>query len=113
MLMLTVLFGAVCVVWALLARVTTFTSSLRVVLALCCTTILFAVLPINTQIGSLWILVWHLPGADAIRAIDRLQVANSLVASLALVGLGTEAFRNWRRFRASTVSKLRVSSSSW
>ena len=106
MLMLTVLFGAVCVVWALLARVTTFTSSLRVVLALCCTTILFAVLPINTQIGSLWILVWHLPGADAIRAIDRLQVANSLVASLALVGLGTEAFRNWRRFRASTVLQV-------
>ena len=40
--------------------------------------------------------MWHLPGADAIRAIDRLQVANSVVAALALVALGTEALRNWR-----------------
>jgi hypothetical protein len=106
-LMLTVLFGAVAILWALLTRATHFTSSLRVAMALCCATILFALLPINTQIGSLWIVVWHLPGADGIRAIDRLQVASSLVAAFALVALGTASLRNWRRLQTSTV--LRVS----
>jgi hypothetical protein len=105
-LMLTIVFGTVVLVWALLARVTPFTTSLRVALALCCTAILFTVLPINTQIGSLWIVLWHLPGADAIRAIDRLQVANNLVASLALVALGTEALRHWRRLQASVVLRV-------
>jgi hypothetical protein len=105
-LMLTIVFGAVAIVWSLLSRATKFTSSLRVTMALCCTTIIFALLPINTRIGSLWIVVWHLPGADAIRAIDRLQVANSLVAALALVALATEALRNWRGIHASIAIRV-------
>ncbi len=106
MLMLTVVIGAVAVVWVLLTRARPFTAALRVTLALCCTTVLFALLPINTEIGSLWIVVWHLPGADAIRAIDRLQVASSLLAALALVALGTEALRHWPRLQTSTVFRV-------
>jgi hypothetical protein len=105
-LMLTMVLGVVAIAWALLSRAVKSTTSLRVTLALCCTTILFALLPINTQIGSLWVIVWHLPGATAIRAIDRLQVAASLVAAFALVALGTEAMRNWRRLRSSAVLRV-------
>jgi hypothetical protein len=105
-LMLTIVLGFVAILWALLARVANFTASLRVTLALCSTVILFALLPINTQIGSLWVVVWHIPGATAIRAIDRLQVAGSLVAAFALVGLGTEALRHWRRLRTSIVLRV-------
>jgi hypothetical protein len=102
-LMLTVVLGAIAILWALLTRMSKFTAPLRVTLALCCTTILFAVLPINTQIGSLWVVVWHVPGATAIRAIDRIQVASSLVAAFALVALGTEVLRGWRPLRTSFV----------
>ena len=105
-LMLTVVVGALAILWALLMRATPFTTSLRVALALCCTTILFTLLPINTQIGSLWVAVWHLPGADAIRAIDRVQVTNSLLTALALVALGTEALRHWRRLQTSTTLRV-------
>lgn len=105
-LMLTVLVGVVAILGALLTGATRFTSSLRIAMALCCSTILFALLPINTQIGSLWVVVWHLPGATALRAIDRLQVASSLLAALALVALGTEALRNWRRLQVSTVLRF-------
>ena len=107
-LMLTVVFGALVILWALITRVALFTRPLRVVMALCCTAILFALLPINTQIGSLWVIVWHLPGASAIRAIDRIQVANNMVAALALVALGTEALRHWRRIQTATMLRVLV-----
>jgi hypothetical protein len=62
-------------------------------LALCVTTLVLAVLPINTRYGSLWILAFHLPGAEGIRAADRLEVVTGLVASLALVNVGTVLVR--------------------
>jgi hypothetical protein len=102
-LMLTVIAGVVAILFARLARKTKLTTSLRVALALCCTVILFAVLPIDTQIGSLWVVVWHLPGATAIRAIDRIEVGASLVAAFALVALGTEAMHRWPRLRMSAM----------
>jgi hypothetical protein len=105
-LMLTIVLGSVVILWALVSRRIHFTASLRVTLALCCTTILFALLPISTQIGSLWVIVWHLPGATAIRAIDRLQVASSLVAAFAFVALGAEALPHWRRLQSSAVLRV-------
>jgi hypothetical protein len=42
------------------------------------------VLPVKTAIGSLWMLVWPLPGASAMRAIDRIQVVTAFVADLAI-----------------------------
>jgi hypothetical protein len=105
-LMLTVVAGAVAILVALVVRKTKLTASLRVALALCFTAILFALLPIDTHIGSLWVVVWNLPGATAIRAIDRIEVAASLVAAFALVALGTEAVRHWPRLRGSPVLRI-------
>lgn len=105
-LMLTIVLGTIVILWVVLTRAARFTASLRVTLALCCSVILFVLLPINTQIGSLWVVVWHLPGATAIRAIDRLQVPANLVAAFALVGLGTEGLRHWQRLRTSLVLRV-------
>ena len=46
--------------------------------------------------------MWYLPGASAIRAIDRIQAANDLVTALALVSLATLAFRHLHSQRRST-----------
>ena len=68
-LSLTILTGAVVVVWAVATRRRSMTSTTRFTLALCVTSLLLTILPINTWVGSGWILVWHVPGATAIRAI--------------------------------------------
>lgn len=101
-LLATVIIGAAAIVWAVGRRRTCLTPMLRLTLALCCTSIVLTALPIETSAGSLWAIVWHLPGAKAIRAIARVEVANDLVCALALVGLITEAARHWSRLRRST-----------
>jgi hypothetical protein len=100
-LLLTVAVGGAVVVWRVLRHRTPFTPMLRLTLALCCSSVLLAVLPIETWKGSAWVLIWHLPGANAIRATDRIQIASDLVTALALVALATEAIRHWPRLRRS------------
>jgi hypothetical protein len=100
-LLVTVVTGGGVVAWAVITRRTRLTPMLRLTLALCCTTVLLTVLPIDTWLGSGWALVWHVPGATAIRAIDRVQVANDLVTALALVALAAQANRHWGRLRRS------------
>jgi hypothetical protein len=99
----TVVVGAVGLVWAVARHRVRLDPMVRLTLALCCASIVLAVLPIETSAGSLWSIVWHLPGATAIRAIARVEVANDLVTALALVGLITEAIRHWERLRGSTI----------
>jgi hypothetical protein len=99
----SVIVGTVAIVWALARRRIRLDPMLRLTLALGCTSIVLALLPIETSVGSLWSIVWHLPGATAIRAVDRVEVANDLVTSLALVGLITEGGRHWERLRQSTI----------
>ena len=82
------------------------TGTRRCVLALCITVVVVTVLPVDTAHGSLWELVWHLPGATAIRAIDRIQVVGDLAAALALTGLATDALANWDRLRRSTALRV-------
>ncbi len=77
------------------------TPILRLTLALCGATLILALLPLETKFGSAWVVVWHIPGATAIRAIDRIEIAGNLVAALALVLLATEALRRWHRLRES------------
>jgi hypothetical protein len=101
-LFLTVVSGGAVTFWRLLRHKTPLTLMLRVTLALCLTSVLLAVLPIDTSSGSAWILIWHLPGADAIRATDRIQIASNLVTALALIALATDAVRHWNRLRHST-----------
>lgn len=92
-LMVSVVVGGAVLVAQVLRRRRTLNGATRFTLALCLTSIVLLILPVDTRSGSLWLLVWHLPGADAIRAVDRLQALNDLVASLALVGLATQLQR--------------------
>ena len=78
---------------------------LAAVLAL--TGIVLALLPVKTDAGSAWALVWNLvPGAHAIRAIFRLQIVNQLVISLALVAGWTAVRRQWASLSRSTIVPL-------
>ena len=47
--------------------------------------LVLTVLPVRTQFGSLWAVMWHIPGATVIRRTNRLGVVTGLVASLAAV----------------------------
>jgi hypothetical protein len=100
-LFLSVVAGGVVLAWAAATRRLHVTLLLRLTLALCATTVILAVLPIKSRFGSAWAVVWHIPGATAIRAIDRIGVASDLVAAVALVLLATVAWRSWGRLRHS------------
>jgi hypothetical protein len=47
--------------------------------------VVLTVLPLQTRFGSLWAVMWHIPGATVIRRTNRLGVVTGLVASLAAV----------------------------
>jgi hypothetical protein len=98
----TMVAGVVVILYAVLTHRARMTRKLRLTLALCCTAIVLSVLPLETSAGSLWIIVWHLPGASAIRAVSRVGLAADLVAAFGLVGLSTEAMRHWPRLRHSS-----------
>jgi hypothetical protein len=53
-------------------------------LALAATAFILLALPVNTRFGSLWAVVWHLPGANGLRAIDRIELVAGLAATLAI-----------------------------
>ena len=90
------------------APTASFAARSAVVLAL--SALVLLVLPVRTAHGSLWELVWRLPGATAIRAIDRLQVVTGLVVTLALVAAATELSGRLasRRRRRSVAPGLRI-----
>jgi hypothetical protein len=100
-LLLSVVGGGVVVAWAAATHRLRLTLLVRLTLALCATTVILAVLPVKSRVGSPWALVWHIPGATAIRAIDRIGVASDLVAAVALVLLATVAWSSWGRLRRS------------
>ena len=57
------------------------------------TAVVLSALPLKTRFGSLWSLVWHLPGADAIRRTNRIGAVIGLVACLALVCAASVLYR--------------------
>src|SRR5262249_8172241 len=57
------------------------------------TAFLRSILPIRTRVGSPWAFIWPIPGAHAIRAIDRIGVVAGLFASLALVASASEIYK--------------------
>jgi len=61
--------------------------------ALAGTALLLSILPIRTRVGSPWAFIWPIPGAHAIRAIDRIGVVAGLFASLALVASASEIYK--------------------
>lgn len=105
LLSVTMVVGVVVILFAVFTHRTRMTRTLRLTLALCCTAIVLSVLPLSTSAGSLWIIVWQLPGASGIRAVARVGLATDLVAAFALVGLATEAMRHWPRLRHRSVMR--------
>lgn len=102
LLSVTVVAGTLVILYAVVRHRVRLARRLRLTLALCCTAIVLSVLPLDTSAGSLWIIVWHLPGATAIRAISRIGLPTDLVGAFALVGLATEAIHQWPRLRHSS-----------
>ena len=90
LLLATVTLGALLLGWSAWTGRAVLAARRRFTVALCLTPIILAILPIRISGGSAWVLVWHLPGATAIRAADRLQVVSDLVAALALVALASD-----------------------
>lgn len=80
----------------------------RLGVAIALTLVVLALLPIQSHGGSAWVVVWHIPGGQAIRAIDRLQVATGLGASLALAWAGAGLFRRWPDRPAARSLRLAV-----
>ncbi len=90
LLLASVTLGALLLGWSAWSGRAVLDARRRFTVALCLTPIILTILPIRTSAGSVWVLVWHLPGATAIRAADRLQVVSDLVAALALVALASD-----------------------
>jgi hypothetical protein len=107
--MLLALAGAALALWLLLSRRCYRQGVARLTVALTLSAIAFTVLPLRTRFGTAWALIWHLPGASAMRAIDRIQVVTSMLAILAIAAAASELSRltsTWNRWRIWQVAGL-------
>jgi hypothetical protein len=68
-------------------------TSAELAIVLAGTAIVLSVLPVKTSHGSLWAIIWHLPGAFAIRRTNRIEVVTGLVACLAMVTAASVLYR--------------------
>lgn len=73
----------------------------RVAAALTVDGVVLTLLPVRTSVGSLWALIYHLPGASSIRAIDRIEIVTQLVAVLAVAAASAELAQHWKGRRGS------------
>ena len=78
----------------------------RVAPALALTTLLVLLMPLRTRFGTPWAVVFHLPGAAALRAIDRVGVVGGLLAALTLAAVATEVSARVKMGRHVTVRVL-------
>jgi len=106
LLWLAVVVGGGVLTWALVSKRVPSSPARRATVALCGTLLVVTLLPVDTSAGSLWIVVWHLPGATAIRAIDRIQVLADLLAAMGLVALATQAPIHSDRLRRSPAVRV-------
>jgi hypothetical protein len=91
------------------ARGGPFTAQAAAVLA--ATAVVMSILPLRTDIGSLWSVVWHIPGAGVIRRTNRVGVVTGLVASLSVVCAvsvvyGVRGRQPWQSLRRAAVVAL-------
>jgi hypothetical protein len=112
--MVLTLGAGVVAAWLLWANRSTRPERARMTFALAATAFILLVLPVHGQFGSLWAIVWHVPGADAMRAIDRIQLITGLAATLALaasardVAVLTSKWRRGKAFQAAGLALLAV-----
>jgi hypothetical protein len=108
------LVAGVIALWLLLSHRRSRQARARVTFALAATALILLVLPVNTRFGSLWAIVWHLPGASALRAIDRIGLITGLTAALAIAASGrdvatlTSGWRRGRAFQAAGLALLAI-----
>jgi hypothetical protein len=93
-LMLGVLAGGALCLWWLLAGRAVSPATARMAAALAATAVIADVLPLHTRIGTPWAVIYHLPGAREMRAIDRIQIVAGLAAFLALTAAATEVWNH-------------------
>jgi len=90
LVMLIALVGGGFAAWRLITHAAARPAAARAATVLVLAMIVFAVLPLDTRFGSLWAIVYHLPGANAMRAIFRLEAVTGLLATLVIVAASTE-----------------------
>jgi hypothetical protein len=101
--------GAVTTGWLLWSRRRARPGVARLAVALTATAVVLAFLPIKTRFGSPWAAVWHIPGASAIRAIDRIEMVTGTVAVFAIAAAASELavlLATWQRPRVWQTSAL-------
>lgn len=97
--------GAALCAWWLLSRRAARPIAARAAVALGVTTLVMALVPLHTRYFTMWAVLHHLPGANAMRAIDRAQLVTGFAAFLAAAAATTEVVGHlsWsaaRHFRA-------------
>ena len=89
-LLLLAVAGGIVVGWRVATGRAARPGVARSVAVLAGTALVLIVLPMREGRHSLWRIVWEIPGARAIRAIDRLEVLTGFAVALAVVGAATE-----------------------
>lgn len=101
LMLATVVLGALCA-----RRVFTRTAGhprvARLAATLAVTAVVTELLPIHTRFVTPWALIFHLPGASAMRSIDRIDMVAGLVATLSLAAASVELWSS----RADRRSRL-------
>jgi hypothetical protein len=82
--------GAALCLWWLRFRRAARPPVARAAVVLAITAVIAAFIPLHTQYFTLWAVIYHLPGARAMRAIDRAEIVTNLVALLAAAAAVTE-----------------------
>ena len=81
--------AALCLRW-LRSRRAARPEAARAAVVLAISAVMVAFIPIHTQYFTPWAVIYHLPGARAMRAIDRAEIVTNLVALLAAAAAITE-----------------------
>jgi hypothetical protein len=88
--MLAALVGGALCAWWLWSGTATRPAVARAAVALAATALIAELLPMRTRYGTPWAVIYHLPGAGAMRAIDRIALVAGLAAVLALTAAASE-----------------------
>ena len=82
--------GAALCLWWLRSRRAARPPVARAAVVLAISAVIVAFIPLHTRYFTLWAVIYHLPGARAMRAIDRAEIVTNLVALLASAAAVTE-----------------------
>ncbi len=107
---LAVLGGILCG-WRLLRHSQRRLAAAQAAVLLSSTAVLMSLLPFRSRFFTPWAVIWHLPGASAMRAIDRLEVVTAALAVTAIVAAASEvaaAIQNRPRVSAVRIMAVAI-----